>query len=221
MVQSHDARHMPLPARGLECRERHRLARRRPRGAAAQPVEQGVDARVATRRREQRHHLRGGAGRREFPAGFVKQADVLAVEQGADAPHQHAVLRDQGDGLFAAAQVFEHGGGSARSFVFEALANHNGRCTGAVDQAEGFVIGRVGTDHENWREGIVLQAGAERVRATGLHHDPRRRPQREQTIGGRWWRHAGPFERHPRQQPRTRARPRQRRQKLARARPMR
>jgi hypothetical protein len=216
-----EARDMQPPALRLQRRQSNGLVLRRPDGASAKPVEQGVDACVGPGRAKQAHYLSRGSCGRQFPAGFVEHAYLLALEQGAHAAHQRPVLRDQRDWLVSAPQVFEHRGRGGGGFVFETIANSQAWSMGAVEQPERLVFRRVSIDQQAGHRGVALQTCAECVRATGLHHDPGRRLQRKEAVGDRRRRKAGPLKCDSGEQPRTRSRPSNRRELLACSRPMR
>ena len=187
-----------------------------PAGAALEPVEQRIGARIGAGRHQQPHDLRRGAGGRELPAGFVEQRDLLALQQGAHAAHEDAILRDQGNGHLAAPDMIEHLGGGALGFVLEIVAERECGRVLRRGSGEGLVAGWIGVDHEARRGGGGHQPPGQRVDAAGLHGDPGgRRGRGKERVGRRCGRQRRPLQRDPRQQALGRTRAGERRQRVA------
>ena len=220
--QNRDAGDLAAAAGGFERRQGGTIVRTGPHGAGLEPIEQGIGACVGACGHQQRHDLRGRTRGRELPAGFVKQRDLLALQQRPHAAHQHAILRDQRDGRLAALHVREHLRRGALRLVFEVVTPREGGRAVGGHPGERIPLGRIGLDHQRRRRRGDQQRLDQRVWPAGLHCDP-----------GRWLRHleqpircrrrceARPFERDPRQQPLGGARPGQRDERPARHGPVR
>jgi hypothetical protein len=70
-----------------------------------EPIQPEIGGCDRTGGTQQAHDLRGCACGRQFPASLVEQAHLLTLEQRTHAPHQHAVLCDQGHRRFALLQM--------------------------------------------------------------------------------------------------------------------
>jgi hypothetical protein len=164
-----------------------------------QPIEPGIGTGVTPRRREQRHDRRAGPRGRQPPARLVADDELVSFEQGADAAHQRAVLRDQRDRRVAASDVRQDLRCGRGGLVFEAVADvERGRHRGNF--AEGRARVDIGVDLQRRHRGALEQRPRERIDAARDHHHPAGGLQREQAIGGARRRARGPLERERRQQ---------------------
>ncbi len=115
------------------------------REAGLQPVEQVAPVQVVGDQVVPAHYRRGGAGRRQLPAGLVAHRHLRTLEQRANPPRGEAIERHQGDRADAGAAPVEH------------LPRHRAR----------LLLERRGGQH---RQGRIGGVAGERVATFGNRH---------------------------------------------------
>ena len=156
------------------------------RGLQFHGLDQSIAASTQRRCAKPGHDMRGGTGGRQRPARLVCKRHASPLEQGADAPHDQAVLGNQGHRRIAPGQSLEHGQRRGIGLGLQIFSPGTSRRRQDGSQIEGLSNRRTDVEpkrrHASCRR-LIQQARDEPIVVRPAHRDPRCRPMRPQAIG--------------------------------------